>query len=303
VVKETNTPLNGFPRLKIGSKPIDGGHYIFTESERDEFLQLEPGATQFMRPYIGSREFLDGERRYILCLQQADPGTLNALPRVRERIQAVREFRHKSESAPTRAIANTPTLFHVNVLPEEPFLVLPKVSSERREWLPIGWLEPPTVPSDLLFVLPDATKAQFALLTSAMHMAWLRHVGGRLESRYRYSIGLVYNPFPTPTISADQSTALESLTDAVLEARDGYPSTSLSDLYDPDLMPPELRRAHDAVDKAVDRLYTRTGFSSERERIEHLFHLYERLVSPLSGQADAGRGRTRRGSARSQPAD
>ena len=154
------------------------------------------------------------------------------------------------------------------------------MSSERREYVPIGWLEPPVVPSNLVHVLENATLVDFALLTSAMHMAWLRHVGGRLKSDYRYSIGLVYNTFPTPPQDKDMS-KLEPLAQAVLEARATHPSATLSDLYDPELMPPNLRRAHQVLDRTVDQLYRHSGFTSERERVEHLFALYEKIRAPL----------------------
>ena len=214
---------------------------------------------------------------------------------MRERIAAVRRYREASKSKPTQKLAETPTLYHVNVLPTAPFLVIPKVSSERREYVPIGWLEPPTIPSDLVFVFQDATLADFALLTSAMHMAWLRHVGGRLESRYRYSIGLVYNTFPTPPAGANLS-KLEPLAQAVLDARAAHPGATLADLYDPDLMPPNLRRAHQALDRTVDRLYRPAGFASERERVEHLFMLYEQMRAPLEAlmKAKPKRRRTKR---------
>ena len=165
--------------------------------------------------------------------------------------------------------------------PSAPFLVIPKVSSERREYVPTGWMEPPVIPSDLVFVLQNATLTDFALLTSTMHMAWLRHVGGRLKSDYRYSIGLVYNTFPTPPGSSDLS-KLEPVAQAVLEARAAYPDATLADLYDPDLMPPNLRRAHHAIDRAVDRLYRAKGFASERDRVEYLFMLYEKMRAPLA---------------------
>ena len=212
------------------------------------------------------------------------------MPHVRERIAVVRAYREDSKSAPTRKLATTPTLYHVNVVPDAPFLVVPKVSSERREYVPVGWLEPPTIPSDLIFVLRDASLADFALLTSAMQMAWLRQMGGRLESRYRYSIGLVYNTFPLPPKDSDLS-RLDPLAQAVLDARAQHPNATLADLYDPDLMPPNLRRAHQALDRAVDQLYRRSRFGSERERVEHLFMLYEKIRSPLE---TAARGKPKR---------
>ena len=175
-----------------------------------------------------------------------------------------------------------------------PFLVIPKVSSERREYVPIGWLEPPVIPSDLVFIIENADKPLFGLLTSAMHMAWLAHIGGRLESRYRYSIGLVYNTFPVPPIPAERLQRLEPYADAVLTARAAHPDATLADLYDPDLMPPNLRRAHRGLDRAVDKLYRRSPFSSDRERVEYLFGLYEKMMAPLAASNKPKKRRRRR---------
>ena len=284
VVAKESTPINGLSRLKIGSKPIDGGNYILHAEERATLLDIEPGAKQFLRPFVGAREYLQGGERQILALHDALPEVLRRLPLVRERIASVRVYREASTSASTRKIAETPTLYHVNVIPNARFLVIPESSSERREYVPIGWLEPPTIPSNLVRVLENATLSDFALLTSAMHMAWLRHIGGRLKSDYRYSIGLVYNTFPSPpalVLDNTRSSKIESLAQAVLAARATHTGATLADLYDPDLMPPNLRRAHQELDRAVDRLYRRSGFSSERERIEYLFMLYEEMYAPL----------------------
>jgi hypothetical protein len=275
VVNEENRPINGLPRIIIGSKPIDGGHYILSEQEKASLIASEPGAAAFLRPYVGSREFLNGGDRWILALQDATPNALKALPLVRARINAVRVFRGQSKSAPTRQLAETPLRYHVNVLPTRPFLVIPETSSERREYVPIGWLEPPVIPSSLVRIMEDATLPLFGLLTSAMHMSWLRHIGGRLESRYRYSIGLVFNTFPMPPVSEIDIAKLEPLAQAVLDARSIYSDSSLASLYDPDLMPTALKKAHRALDKAVDRLYKNSGFKSDRERAEHLLKLYE----------------------------
>ena len=283
VVWEESRPINSLPRLVIGSKPIDGGHYILDAPARAELLAVCPEVGPFVRPYVGSWEYLNGGERYILCLHDAPPELLRREPPLRQRVAAVREFRQRSKSAPTRSLAATPTLYHVNVIPDAPFLVVPEVSSERREYVPIGWLEPPVVPSNLVRVLKGATKPTFALLTSAMHMAWLRHIGGRLKSDYRYSIGLVYNTFPLPLGFADADTsALDPLAQAVLDARAAHTGATLADLYDPNLMPPNLRRAHHALDRAVDRLYRRKRFTSERERVEYLFMLYEQMRAPLA---------------------
>ena len=296
-VREEGRPINGMGKLIIGSKPIDGGHYIFDVGERAAFLEDEPGAAPFLRPFIGAREYLRGGSRWILTLHDVAPDTLARLPRVRERITAVRSYRQVSKSRPTQELAKTPTLYHVNVLPTSSFLAIPEVSSERREYAPIGWLEPPVIPSNKLRVLSDASLTDFALLTSAMHMAWMRTVTGRMKSDYMYSIGVVYNTFPMPPGDTNLS-KLEPLAQAVLDARAAHPAATLADLYDPDLMPPNLRRAHHALDRAVDRLYRKSGFASERERVEHLFMLYEKMRAPLEASAQGKRKR----SARSRPA-
>ncbi len=299
VVREESRPINGLERIVIGSKPIDGGHFIFSEQERDLFLAQEPGAEPYMRPYIGAREFLQGGMRHILYLGDAAPADLARLPKVREVIRKVRSYRlgeipakskdtdsMKPPGMSSRQLAETPTLFHVTVVPDRPFLVLPKVSSERRQYAPIGYMEPPTVASDLLFVCKDERKGFFALLTSAMHMAWLRQIGGRLESRYRYSIGLVYNTFPLPEGDLGR---LDPLAQAVLDARANHPGATLADLYAPDLMPADLRKAHTALDRAVDAMYRRGGFASDRERVEHLFQRYEAMIAPLLSKGKARR--------------
>ncbi len=280
VVREESSPINGMVKLVSGTQPIDDGHYIFDEEERAAFLEAEPGAEPFLRPFVGAREYLQGGERWILALQGLSPTALKSLSKVRERMTLVRDYRSKSKRKSTLAIADFPTRYNVEVLPTAPFLIIPEVSSERREYVPIGWLEPPVIPSNLVRVLENATVADFALLTSAMHMAWLRYVGGRLKSDYRYSIGLVYNTFPMPHEKPDLS-KLEPLAQAVLDARAAHPDATLADLYDPDLMPPDLRKAHQTLDRAVDKLYRRTGFASERERVEHLFMLYEKMSAPL----------------------
>ena len=281
-------------KLASGTQPIDDGHFIFDAEERAAFLAAEPEAAPFLHPYVGAREYLQGGERWILALQEASPTTLKGLPKVRERMMAVRDYRSRSKRKSTLAIADFPTRYNVEVLPTAPFLVIPEVSSERREYVPIGWLAPPVIPSNLVRVLENATLAGFALLTSAMHMAWLRHIGGRLKSDYRYSIGLVYNTFPLPPGFTDADTsALEPLAQAVLDARAAHPGATLADLYDPDLMPPNLWRAHHVLDRAVDRLYRRKRFTSERERVDHLFALYERMQAPLTAEA-AAKPRARR---------
>lgn len=275
VVNKESQPINGLPPLRYGSQPIDGGHLILGADERDKLLAAEPEAEPFLRPFIGSREFLHQEHRWILALQNVSPATLQRLPSVLSRVRKVRGYRLESNRPETRNLAETPTEFAFTTIPASPFLVVPEVSSERREYVPIGWMEPPVIPSNLVRVIEDATLPLFGLLTSAMHMSWLRHIGGRLESRYRYSIGLVFNTFPMPPAGEDDLAKLAPFAQAVLDARARYPESPLASLYDPDLMPTALRKAHQALDKAVDRLYRREVFISDRERAEHLLGLYE----------------------------
>ena len=292
VVGTESRPINGLAKLVTGAQPIDGGIYILNEDQRDKLLEECPEAESYIRPFVGSQEYLNGKKRWILWLGEAPPNLLRQAPALRERVAAVRALRKKSNRASTQALADTPTLFQINLIPDAPFLVIPEVSSERREYVPIGWLEPPVVPSNLVRVLVNATKPTFALLTSAMHMAWMRHFGGRLESRYRYSIGVIYNTFPLPPVSEKGLQRLVPHADAVLAARANHPNATLADLYDPNAMPPDLRRAHSALDRAVDSLYRRARFASERARVEHLFALYEQLQAPLA--AEEGRKRKTR---------
>lgn len=308
VVKEENRPINGASRIIIGSKPIDGGYLIFDANERSKLLATAPAAECLLRPFIGAEEYINGGCRWILALQDVGPGEWRNLSPVRERVNQVAAYRRgeipafgKAErraepGISALALAQTPTAFHVTVIPTEPFLAIPEVSSERRDYVPLGWLNPPIIPSNRVKILPGATKWQFGILTSRMHMAWLRHIGGRLESRYLYSIGIVYNNFPWPEATPTQKAKIEALAEAVLNAR-ALPknaTSSLADLYDPDTMPKELRDAHRALDVAVDKLYRARPFKSDRERVEHLFPLYEALVQPTSAAPKANRRTTRR---------
>ena len=294
VVKESSQSLNGLPPLLSGSQPIDDGNYIFNADERAAFLQEEPNAEQYLRPFVGSREFLQGGERWILALQDANPANLRTMPRVVKRMQAVRAFRARSRRRSTLAIADYPTQYNVNVVPDTPFLVIPEVSSERRDYIPIAWLEPPVIPSNKIRILPNATLWQFGFLTSTMHMAWVRNIGGRLKSDFSYGIGIIYNTFPLPKVPAERLQRLEPYADAVLAARAAHPNATLADLYDPDLMPVDLRSVHRSLDSAVDRLYRRSSFSSDRERVEHLLGLYEKMMVPLAANATPRRRRRRR---------
>lgn len=279
VVREESKPINGLSPLRFGSQPIDGGHFILTEDERTDILLRNPTATTLIKPFLGAREYIQGETRYVIDLHGVAPNTIRSYPEITDRVRRVREARLASKRPATRDLAATPTEFAFKTIPQKQFLMLPSASSERRPYMPIGFAVPPTIPSNLVSVLVDATLSDFSILTSAMHMAWLRTFGGRLKSDYRYSIGLVYNTFPMP--QAKDLTKLAPLAQAILDARAKHPNATLADLYDPDAMPADLRRVHQANDRAVDKLYRKGGFASERERVEHLFMLYEQKVDGM----------------------
>ncbi len=283
IVREGNEPVNGMRRLKTGVQMIDNGILTFSEEEKEAFLTDEPSASRFFRRYIGGDEFINGFHRWILYLREANPTDLKQLPMVAEKVAEVRAYRAASARASTQRMANYPTLVGVDERLNADYLVIPNTSSERREYVPIGWLTPDVIANQKLRILPDATLTEFVLLTSAMHMAWMRTVTGRMKSDYMYSVGVVYNTFPTPPEGTDLA-KLAPLAQAVLDARATHPGATLADLYDPDLMPPNLRKAHTTLDRAVDRLYRRGGFASERERVEHLFGLYEKMTAPLAAK-------------------
>lgn len=300
--------LNGARRVTIGSKPIDGGYLIFDATERQMLLYENPETETFLRPYVGSKEFINGGGRWILALQDAPPSMIRDVSIIRERLSQVRQYRlgkipqrgklDRKQEAGTSALtlAETPTSFHVTVIPSRPFLVIPEVSSEARPYIPIGWAELPTIPSNKLRLLPDASLWEFSILTSRIHMAWTDHIGGRLKSDYQYGIGLNYNTFPWPDATPPQRAKVEVLAQAVLDAR-ALPknaTSTLADLYDPDRMPGELFRAHKALDAAVDRLYAAKGFADDRARVEHLFRLYEALVMPTTAAPAANQRTSRR---------
>ena len=304
VVRRERTSLSGQPHISVGTKPVDGGHLIFDATERARFLEAEPGASELLRPFLGGEEFINASVRWLLHAQSASPKTLRSLPAVTRRIAAVRAYREEG-GALARTLASDPTAYHVTLVPKDPYLVIPEVSSERRAYVPIGWVEPPTIPSNKLLVIEGATLWHFGVLTSKMHMAWMQHVGGRLESRFQYSSGLVYNTFPWPDTTPAQRKAIKARAQAVLDAR-ALPknaTSSLADLYDPDTMPAELRKAHRELDVAVDKAYRARPFGSDRERVEHLFPLYEALVQPTAAAPRENRRINRRNLRRASNSD
>jgi MmeI, DNA-methyltransferase domain/MmeI, target recognition domain/MmeI, N-terminal domain/MmeI, C-terminal domain/MmeI, helicase spacer domain len=286
VVLSRSAPLSPVPEILFGNMPNDGGHLILTDREKAELLMREPAAGQFIRPFLGAVEFIHGGNRWCLWLKDAPPAALRALPRVMERVERVREHREASKRETTRQLAKTPTLFGEIRQPDSRYLLIPSVSSENRKYIPMSFMPKTVIGSNLVLFVPSATLFHFGVLTSAMHMSWVRQVCGRLESRYRYSNKLVYNNFPwaeAPT--ARQRAAVEAAAQAVLDSRKKFPGAALADLYDPLAMPPALVKAHADLDRAVDLSYRPLTFDTDRQRVEHLFGLYEKLAAPLIAPA------------------
>jgi hypothetical protein len=276
-------PICSVPKMSWGNKPTDGGHFILSPSERLELINAEPEAEKYVRPYLGGGDFINGIERYCLWLPEASPKELRALPKVLARIESVAQFRSESKAASTRAYSKHPTRFRQIAQPKGDYLAIPEVSSERRTFIPIAFVPSKVICSNTIQFVPDANRFIFGVLTSSMHMAWVRHVCGRLKSDYRYSNSLVYNNFPWPeSPSEKQVAAVEEKAQAVLDARAKYPDSSLADLYDPLAMPKPLADAHAALDRAVDACYRKAPFHSDRERVEFLFALYEKLTQPLT---------------------
>ena len=277
-------PLCDVPEMGIGNKPIDGGNYLFKEEEREAFLKNEPGAQKFFRTWLGSQEFLHGKPRYCLWLGDATFGELKELPLCRQRIEAVREFRLASKSKPTQKLAETPTRFHVENMPEGNSILIPEVSSERRRYVPMGFVGPETFCSNLVRLIPDATLYHFGVLHSQMHNAWMRTVAGRLESRYRYSAGVVYNNFVWPEPTGEQRARIEQCAQAVLDARAAHPDATLADMYDPsnDFLFDDLVAAHRELDAAVEEAYGVSFACDEEKIVAHLFRLYAEKASEQS---------------------
>lgn len=292
-VPARSKPPSGRLRMHKGSQPTDGarlrrpeGGYIthsnliLDEANRTELLARDPNAEKWLRPYVGGDELISGQWRWCLWLKDADPAELRRSAAVQERLDRVRSGRLKSPTLSVQEYAKYPTLFTQDRQPSEPYLAVPEVSSETREYIPMAVLQPDVIASNKLQIIVGAPLLYFGILTSAIHMGWMRTVAGRLESRYSYAPA-VYNSFPWPEMTPAKAQQIEALAQAVLDARARFPNLTLEDLYDPDSMPPVLRRAHESLDRAVDRLYRRSGFRFERERVEHLFQLFEKDAAPL----------------------
>lgn len=282
LIENRTKPICNVPTIGIGNQPIDDGNYLFTKEEMEEFIKLEPKSEQYFRPWYGAVEFIQQKPRYCLWLGGCSPSELRSMPHCMERVKNVREFRLASKRAATQKVAETPTRFFIENMPESSYIIIPSVSSENRKYIPMGFMGNDTMASNLVLIIPNGSIYHFGILTSAMHIAWTKCVCGRLKSDYRYSAGIVYNNFPwaeNPT--PKQIERIEQCAEAVLEARQMFPGASLADLYDPLAMPPALMKAHQTLDKAVDAAYRSTPFTSDSQRMEFLFELYNKYNAQL----------------------
>ncbi len=254
----------------------DGNLIFFSKYELRDFLIKEPDAEKYIRKYLGSEDFINNKSRFCLWLLNVDPSDVKKLPETLIRIEKVKQYRLNSKRDATRKLASFPTLFAEIRQPESDFLVIPSVSSERRVYIPIGYEVKNTIPNTDVLIIPNAPLFSFGILTSIMHMVWVRQTCGRLKSDYRYSASLVYNNFPWPeNPSEKQIKAVEEAAQKVLDVRAKFPESSLADLYDPNTMPPELVKAHQALDKAVDLCYRSQPFINETKRIEFFFEFID----------------------------
>lgn len=282
VIESRRQPICPVPEIVFGSMPNDGGYLLLEDSDKDALLESEPESKMWIRPFLGADEFINGETRWCLWLEGISPQELRSLPEIGKRVAAVKQHRLSSNRAATKELAKYPTLFGEIRQPKGRYILVPRHSSERREYIPLGFLEPKIICGDSNLCIPDADLYVFGVLTSKMHMAWVKYVCGRLESRYRYTNQVVYNNYPWPDAPTEkQKATIEEAAKAVLEARSGYENSSLADLYDPLAMPPELRRAHARLDNAVDAIYGKKNLSSDADRVAYLFDLYQKYTTLL----------------------
>jgi MmeI, DNA-methyltransferase domain/MmeI, target recognition domain/MmeI, N-terminal domain/MmeI, C-terminal domain/MmeI, helicase spacer domain len=283
VITSRREPLSDVPAIVFGSMPNDGGHLLLSSEEKSELIKAEPKAAKWIRRLLGSEEFINRKERWCLWLVGLSPQDLRAMPAVLARVQAVRRDRLASSRPTTRELAKIPTLFGENRHPDSgKYLLIPSVSSERRPYIPMDLMPSKVVSTNLNLIVPGAELYHLGVLSSALHMAWVRSVGGRLKSDYRYSAGIVYNNFPWPQAeTAKQRKTIETAAQGVLDARAKHPHSSLADLYDPLAMPTDLVKAHRRLDAAVDAAYSKKKFSGDADRVAFLFEAYGKLVSPL----------------------
>ena len=275
-------PICDVPEIVFGSMPNDGGNLIVEEKDYEAFIKAEPMSKKYIKKLLGAEEFINNKKRYCLWLKDANPEDISKMPLVKDRIANVKRIREASRRKETNELAQYPALFGEIRQPNSDYIIVPRVSSERRKYVPIGFLSKDVITSDSALIVPHATLYDFGILTSIMHMTWMKYVCGRLKSDYRYSNKIVYNNYPWPlNPSEKQKDKVKGLAQKVLDVRAKYPDCSLAILYNPETMPADLTKAHNELDKAVDACYGKKSFASDAERMEFLFNLYERYTTPL----------------------
>ncbi len=281
-VTNRRQPICNVPKMNYGSMPIDSGHLILTNKEKETAIKNEPFIDELIRPYTGGDEFINNIKRWCLWLQDVNPSTLKKSKFVLERIDKTRKFRQHSNRAATNKLAEKPMLFGEIRQPDSDYIIIPKVSSENRKYIPIGILPPFIITSGSALIIPNANNYIFGIMNSSMHMTWIKNIGGRLESRLQYSANIVYNNFPWPENPTEkQIKAIEEAAQKVLDTRLEFPNSTLADLYDPLTMPSALVKAHNELDKAVDLAYRPQPFTGEANRMVYLFDLYEKYTADL----------------------
>lgn len=284
-VEKLNTPISQLPKISLGSSAYDGGHLMITKEQRRDILLSSPEAAPLIRRFVGSAEFLQGIERYCLWINDDQLDLAWSIPKIKERLNRVIEFRKKSDRKLTKDTAATPHRFTEERHQEKPSIIIPIVSSEKREYYVCGFLDGSQIIPNSARAIYDAEPYVFGVISSKMHMAWVRAVAGQLETRIRYSAGVCYNAFPLPTLSDKQKETITTHALNVIEERENHPEHTVADLYDPKKMPAGLREAHEGLDQAIERCYRAKPFTSDEERLEHLFKLYEEMTSPENRRA------------------
>lgn len=281
LVAARTKPINNVPQITYGNKPTDNGNFLLTEEEMERLVKEDNSLTNIIKRYVSSKDFINNnEKRYCLWLKNVQPAIYRKNKFIMKRLEAIKEFRLNSTAAPTRQMADKPYLFFSAPQTENDYLCIPETSSEKRRYIPIGFMNKDIIASNAMLIIPNASIYHFGILTSNIHMSWMRMIAGRLEMRYRYSGSTVYNNFPWPNPPEAQKKAIEKTAQAILDARALYPQSSLADLYDETTMPPELRRAHRANDKAVMQAYGFWGkLNSETEAVAELMKMYQQLTN------------------------
>ncbi|MCI7103552.1 MAG: class I SAM-dependent DNA methyltransferase, partial [Campylobacter sp.] len=283
-IESRSKPLCEFAsQMNWGNKPTEGGNLLLSQDEKDEILAKYPNADKFIKQFMGAEEFINNKMRYCLWLVNANPSELSKIPPIMDRIQKVREFRLSSKKADTRKDANTPTLFQEIRQPNSKYIIIPNVSSENRFYVPIGFLSPEIIVSAAAQFIPNATLIDFAILTSSVHMEWMRAVAGRLETRYRYSKDIVYNNFPFASLDEKDKETLTATAQGILDARAEFGDSSLADLYNPLTMPANLRKAHEKNDQAVLKIYAVNKTATPSDIVKELFTRYGTLSKNTKG--------------------